>query len=86
MRVVRPRAAARCYRAAFDLMPRGGAIIQYTYGMRPPVDPQLAGLRLDARFLGREWRNLPPIAIWRYRQPAEATLEAAMQRTPAQSA
>jgi phosphatidylethanolamine/phosphatidyl-N-methylethanolamine N-methyltransferase len=71
MRVVAPEAAAHCYSELFQLMPSGGAIIQYTYGLRPPVDPGKARLRLDARFIGREWRNVPPMGIWRYRLPAQ---------------
>ena len=67
MRVVPPQAAAHCYSQAFQRMPPGGAIIQYTYGFRPPVDPHEAVPKLDARFVGREWRNLPPMGIWRYR-------------------
>lgn len=67
MRVVPPQAAARCYSQAFQSMPPGGAIIQYTYGLRPPVDPDEAVPKLDARFVAREWRNLPPMGIWRYR-------------------
>jgi phosphatidylethanolamine/phosphatidyl-N-methylethanolamine N-methyltransferase len=50
-------------------MPPGGAIIQYTYGFRPPVDPDEAVPKLDATFIGREWRNIPPMGIWRYRLP-----------------
>jgi phosphatidylethanolamine/phosphatidyl-N-methylethanolamine N-methyltransferase len=67
MRVVPPHAAARCYSQAFRFMPSGGAIIQYTYGFRPPVDPDEAVLKLDATFVGREWRNVPPMGIWSYR-------------------
>ena len=67
MRVVPPQAAVRCYAEAFRLMPSGGAIIQYTYGFRPPVDPAEAVLNLDATFVGREWRNVPPMGIWSYR-------------------
>lgn len=70
MRTVEPKRAARCYSGAFQLMPSGGTIIQYTYGFRPPVDPDEAALKLDARFVGREWRNVPPMGIWRYRLPA----------------
>jgi phosphatidylethanolamine/phosphatidyl-N-methylethanolamine N-methyltransferase len=66
MRVVPPQAAAHCYSQAFRLMPPGGAIIQYTYGFRPPVDPETVP-QLDATFVGREWRNLPPMGIWSYR-------------------
>lgn len=75
MRAIPPRAAANCYGDAFALMPSGGTIIQYTYGFRPPVDPKIvdrhiAGPKLEATFIGREWRNLPPIGIWRYRRTA----------------
>lgn len=66
MRVIAPDVAARCYTAAFALMPPGGSIIQYTYGFRSPVD---AGEmpELDATFVGRELRNMPPMGIWSYR-------------------
>ena len=69
MRAVAPAAAIRCYSSAFGLMPHGGAIIQYTYGFKSPVDPGRSPPRLDATFVGREWRNVPPIAIWSYRLP-----------------
>ncbi len=67
MRAICREAAARCYSDAFRAMPRGGAIIQYTYGLRPPVDPRRALPKLEATFVGREWRNFPPMGIWRYR-------------------
>jgi phosphatidylethanolamine/phosphatidyl-N-methylethanolamine N-methyltransferase len=66
MRAIAADAAARCYADAFQLMPQGGAIIQYTYGLRPPVEPRATELKLDAAFVGREWRNFPPMGIWRY--------------------
>jgi phosphatidylethanolamine/phosphatidyl-N-methylethanolamine N-methyltransferase len=69
MRAVAPAAAIRCYSTAFRLMPHGGAIIQYTYGFKSPVDPGRSPPRLDATFVGREWRNVPPMAIWSYRLP-----------------
>jgi phosphatidylethanolamine/phosphatidyl-N-methylethanolamine N-methyltransferase len=68
MRAIHPAAAARCYTDAFQHMPPGGAVIQYTYGYRPPVDPDYAGLQLEASFVAREWRNVPPMGIWRYRR------------------
>jgi phosphatidylethanolamine/phosphatidyl-N-methylethanolamine N-methyltransferase len=68
MRAIHPAAATRCYTDAFQRMPSGGAVIQYTYGYRPPVDPDYAGLQLEATFVGREWRNVPPMSIWRYRR------------------
>jgi phosphatidylethanolamine/phosphatidyl-N-methylethanolamine N-methyltransferase len=67
MRAIPSDAARRCYSAAFEAMPRGGAIIQYTYGLRPPVDPGVTKPALEATFVGREWRNFPPMGIWRYR-------------------
>jgi phosphatidylethanolamine/phosphatidyl-N-methylethanolamine N-methyltransferase len=72
MRAIHPAAAARCYSDLFQRLPPGGRVIQYTYGFRPPVDPDYAGLGLEATFVGREWRNMPPMAIWGYRRPAAA--------------
>jgi phosphatidylethanolamine/phosphatidyl-N-methylethanolamine N-methyltransferase len=69
MRAVAPAAAIRCYSSAFQMMPQGGSIIQYTYGFKSPVDPGRSPPRLDATFVGREWRNVPPMAIWSYRLP-----------------
>ena len=69
MRAVPPAAASRCYSGAFRAMPQGGAIIQYTYGFKSPVDPGRSPPHLDATFVGREWRNVPPMAIWSYRLP-----------------
>jgi phosphatidylethanolamine/phosphatidyl-N-methylethanolamine N-methyltransferase len=74
MRAIPPDAAARCYADAFQLMPSGGAIIQYTYGFRPPVDPDEPVLKLDATYVGREWRNFPPMGIWSYRLPDAGTV------------
>lgn len=67
MRAISAAAAGRCYSAAFDAMPPGGAVIQYTYGFRPPVDPRVTNPALEATFVAREWRNFPPMGIWRYR-------------------
>ncbi|MGE0578684.1 MAG: class I SAM-dependent methyltransferase [Reyranella sp.] len=66
MRIIAPVAAARCYTAAFALMPPGGSIIQYTYGFRSPVDAEEMP-ELQATFVGRELRNVPPMGIWSYR-------------------
>ena len=69
MRVVPAAAAQRFYRDAFGLMPAEGAVIQYTYGLRSPLDPAVAtALDLNATFIGREWRNLPPMGVWRYQR------------------
>jgi phosphatidylethanolamine/phosphatidyl-N-methylethanolamine N-methyltransferase len=66
MRAIPSEAATRCYDDAFEAMPPGGAIIQYTYGLRPPVDPRAMASKVEATFVGREWRNFPPMGIWRY--------------------
>jgi phosphatidylethanolamine/phosphatidyl-N-methylethanolamine N-methyltransferase len=70
MRAVPTNAAASYYTDLFQVMPEGGAIIQYTYGFRPPVDPHEVDLRPMASFIGREWRNVPPMGIWRYQLTA----------------
>lgn len=85
MRAVPRRAAALCYSSAFRLMPPGGAIIQYTYGFKSPVDPDPVTLRLDARFVGREWRNLPPMAIWSYRLPSLSRVSARVRPAASRS-
>jgi len=72
MRAVPPAAAFHCYVEAFRLLPPGGAIIQYTYGFRPPVDPRAIAPPLEATFVGREWLNCPPVGIWRYRMARAA--------------
>jgi phosphatidylethanolamine/phosphatidyl-N-methylethanolamine N-methyltransferase len=80
MRAIPPREASRCYSDAFRLMPLGGAIIQYTYGFRPPVNPAAAMPSLEATFIAREWRNVPPMAIWRYRERQSAVRTASKYR------
>lgn len=69
MRVVPAEAAEHFYHEAFGLMPDDGAVIQYTYGLRAPLEPAVsASLGLTATFVGREWRNLPPMGVWRYQR------------------
>ena len=83
MRAISPEAAAHCYSSAFELMPAGGTIIQYTYGFKPPVQTDDI-LKFAADFVGREWRNVPPMGIWRYRRSAE-TREAVAPAVPAEA-
>ena len=53
-------------RQSFDLLGTDGAFIQYTYGLRAPVaTARLADWGIEAREIGRSWRNLPPASVWR---------------------
>lgn len=56
--------------AAFDILVPGGAMVQFTYGNRPPLSAEgLADLGLQAVIGPRIWRNLPPARVYRlYRQ------------------
>ncbi|MGD9881382.1 MAG: class I SAM-dependent methyltransferase [Reyranella sp.] len=57
----------------FDILPRGGALVQFTYGPKPPVP---RGLRERHHLLGthgkRVWRNVPPAVVWTFRRSAAA--------------
>jgi len=57
----------------FDALPRGGALVQFTYGLSPPVP---RALRQQLRLVGargqRIWRNVPPAVVWTFRRPQEA--------------
>ncbi|OFW97364.1 MAG: hypothetical protein A3D94_14795 [Alphaproteobacteria bacterium RIFCSPHIGHO2_12_FULL_66_14] len=57
----------------FDALPRGAALIQFTYGPTPPVPRTLRqGLRLVGSRGRRIWRNVPPAVVWTFRRPAAA--------------
>jgi phosphatidylethanolamine/phosphatidyl-N-methylethanolamine N-methyltransferase len=55
----------------FEALPRGAALVQFTYGPAPPVP---RGLRASLRLVGargrRIWRNVPPAVVWTFRKPA----------------
>ena len=55
----------------FDALPRGGALVQFTYGPTPPVP---RGLREKLHLVGargrRIWRNVPPAVVWTFRRPS----------------
>ena len=57
----------------FDALPRGAALVQFTYGPTPPVP---RGLRQSLRLVGargqRIWRNVPPAVVWTFRRPTAA--------------
>ena len=55
----------------FEALPRGAALVQFTYGPTPPVP---RALRQHFRLIGahgpRIWRNVPPAVVWTFRRPA----------------
>ncbi len=58
-------------RGVFAAMPKGAALIQFTYGPKPPVPRELReDLHLVATRGSRIWRNVPPAVVWTFRQPA----------------
>lgn len=55
----------------FEALPRGAALVQFTYGPSPPVPRSLrASLRLVGARGRRIWRNVPPAVVWTFRKPA----------------
>ena len=54
----------------FDALPRGGALVQFTYGPKPPIPRALRQrLRLDGVSGRRIWRNVPPAVVWTFTRP-----------------
>ena len=57
----------------FEALPRGAALVQFTYGPTPPVP---RALREQLRLVGtrgrRIWRNVPPAVVWTFRKPSTA--------------
>jgi phosphatidylethanolamine/phosphatidyl-N-methylethanolamine N-methyltransferase len=55
----------------FEALPRGAALIQFTYGPKPPVPKALReSLQLVGARGRRIWRNVPPAVVWTFRKPA----------------
>ncbi|MCW5734734.1 MAG: ribose ABC transporter permease [Enhydrobacter sp.] len=53
----------------FETLPRGAALVQFTYGPSPPVPRRLrTSLRLVAARGRRIWRNVPPAVVWTFRK------------------
>lgn len=54
---------------SFAMLEEGGMFVQYTYGLRSPIDTRVLE-RLG--IIGSEgravWRNLPPARVWSFRQ------------------
>jgi phosphatidylethanolamine/phosphatidyl-N-methylethanolamine N-methyltransferase len=57
----------------FEILPRGGALVQFTYGPSPPVPRALRDrLLLHGARSPRIWRNVPPAVVWTFTRPASA--------------
>jgi phosphatidylethanolamine/phosphatidyl-N-methylethanolamine N-methyltransferase len=57
----------------FEILPRGGALVQFTYGPSPPVPRTLRErLHLQASSGRRIWRNVPPAVVWTFTRPTAA--------------
>jgi phosphatidylethanolamine/phosphatidyl-N-methylethanolamine N-methyltransferase len=57
----------------FEALPRGAALVQFTYGPSTPVPRALRErLRLQAVSGRRIWRNVPPAVVWTFTRPAAA--------------
>ena len=54
----------------FEALPRGAALVQFTYGPAPPVPKVLRdSLHLVGAQGRRIWRNVPPAVVWTFRRP-----------------
>jgi phosphatidylethanolamine/phosphatidyl-N-methylethanolamine N-methyltransferase len=60
------RTRQRLLRLIFQRLKPGGAFYQFTYGLGLPVPrAMLRSLDLEAHFMGRVFRNIPPAAVYR---------------------
>jgi phosphatidylethanolamine/phosphatidyl-N-methylethanolamine N-methyltransferase len=58
-------------RGVFEALPVGAAMVQFTYGPKPPVPQVLRdSLHLESTRGARIWRNVPPAVVWTFRKPA----------------
>lgn len=55
----------------FEALPKGAALVQFTYGPAPPIPkPLRESLHLVGAHGRRIWRNVPPAVVWTFRRPA----------------
>jgi phosphatidylethanolamine/phosphatidyl-N-methylethanolamine N-methyltransferase len=55
----------------FEALPRGAALVQFTYGPKPPIPRALRErLHLVGAHGKRIWRNVPPAVVWTFTRPA----------------
>lgn len=54
----------------FEALPKGAALVQFTYGPAPPIPKVLReSLHLVGAHGRRIWRNVPPAVVWTFRRP-----------------
>ncbi len=60
-------------RGVFETLPRGAAMVQFTYGPTPPIPRSLRqDLNLIAVSSRRICRNVPPAAVWTFTRAPDA--------------
>ncbi len=58
---------------SFRVLAEGGAYVQFTYGLIPPVPAATADtLGIEGESRAKVWNNLPPATVWRYRRKGSA--------------
>lgn len=59
----------RIVRGVFEVMPAGGALVQFTYGPASPVRRSVRErLHLNGDRGRRIWRNVPPAVVWTFKR------------------
>jgi phosphatidylethanolamine/phosphatidyl-N-methylethanolamine N-methyltransferase len=59
--------------AAFEILRPNGVFVQFTYGNKPPISPEIMEkLGLTASLGPKVWLNLPPARVYYFRRAAEA--------------
>lgn len=66
-------------RALTRVLAPGGSMLQFTYGLAPPVNPVICHrLGLRGRQVGRALWNVPPAQVWSYRSSLATPLKRAV--------
>lgn len=57
---------------AFNVLRKGGAMVQFTYGPKPPLDPEsFEALGLSHERKSKIWINLPPATVYAFHRRAD---------------
>ena len=66
---ISPAERDEIFKAAADVLAENGVIIQFTYGLGPPIDSaQWLNLDFAAEPVARVWLNLPSATVWVFRR------------------